>query len=60
MKFQAMMMYTAVLLVITFLFVSQATNLKGGVPPGFVMPGDAEPLSDALQRTQEELEQQGW
>ena len=52
MKFQAMMMYTAMLLVIIFLSVSQAYH--GGRRDA------AEPLSDALQRIQEELEQQGW
>ena len=56
MKFQAMMMYTAMLLVIIFLSVSHANPFAvGGLPRG-----DAEPLSDALQRIQEELEQQGW
>ena len=55
MKFQAMMMYTAMLLVIIFLSVSHANPIEMAI-----RKGDAEPLSDALQRIQEELEQQGW
>ena len=57
MQFQAMMIYVAMLLFVILLFVTQdadAVGAQANAGAGIAI-GDEETLSDALQRTAEEL-----